>query len=305
MSKILVTIVVPVYGDWTSLEQCIESLINYVSADHKVLLVNDCGPDVENIEDNIKKAISGSKNFSYYRNEKNLGFVGTCNKAVLELDKTNNDILLLNSDTKVTEGFLDEMISVLYAEKKHGVVSPRSNNATLATVPLRSAHNKGIAQDESFKIYQTISPHMRRFNIVPVAHGFCMLIKRELIEKYGLFDTVFGKGYGEEVDFCLRIAKHGYKSVLANRAFVFHQEARSFSMETKSKLLEINNKIIWHHYPNYRKSVQEYMGQAIKHETEIENLHYKKNQENNIKKLVKKYKPIHRLARHIKRISKH
>ena len=94
------TIIVPVYGDWPSLKDCIESLKQYVDGRNKVILVNDCSPDVEIIEKNIKRAINGHKNFRYYRNKKNLGFVRSCNNAVLKLDKTNNDIMLLNSDKK-------------------------------------------------------------------------------------------------------------------------------------------------------------------------------------------------------------
>src|SRR5688572_29617210 len=131
--KSSVTIVVPVYGDWPSLEQCIASLKQFVSGPHKVMLVNDCGPEVELMETNILKAIKDKEMFEYYRNPENQGFVKTCNRAAFELDTSGNDILLLNSDTVVTEGFLEEMVGVLYASDKHGCVCPRSNNATIAS----------------------------------------------------------------------------------------------------------------------------------------------------------------------------
>ncbi len=264
------TIIVPVYGDWPSLKDCIESLKQYVDGRNKVILVNDCGPDVEIIEKNIKRAINGHKNFRYYRNKKNLGFVRNCNNAVLKLDKTKNDILLLNSDTKVTKNFLQEMLGVLYSDKKIGVVSPRSNNATIATIPLSSAPQKGIGTVESYELFVKIKNKLPPRSIVPTAHGFCMLIRRDLIEKYGLFDEVFGKGYGEEVDFCQRLRKAGYKCALANQAYVFHQEARSFSLEAKAKLLEQNNKIIWQRYPSYRQEVRDYMESALKIESAID-----------------------------------
>ncbi len=266
-----VTIVVPVYGDWPSLGDCIESLKKHVHpAVHKVMLVNDCGPDADNIEKKIKKAINGHNNFEYYRNKKNLGFVQNCNNAVLNLDKTNNDILLLNSDTKVTQNFLEEMLDVLYGDKKIAVVSPRSNNATIATIPLSSAPQKGIGALRSYELFVKIKNKLPPLSIVPTAHGFCMLIRRDLIEKYGLFDEVFGKGYGEEVDFCQRVRHAGYECALANHAYVFHQEARSFSLEAKAKLLEQNNKIIWQRYPNYRQEVRDYMESALKTENAVD-----------------------------------
>jgi GT2 family glycosyltransferase len=193
--------------------------------------------------------------------------VGTCNRAALELDKTNNDILLLNSDTVVTSGFIEEMMHVLHESPKNGVVAPRSNNATIATVPLSAAIKKDTAPtpDEAYRIYKKIRLKLPESAIVPVVPGFCMLIRRELIKKYGLFDPIFGKGYGEEVDFCLRVGAKGYKSLLANRAYVFHLEARSFTLEAKKKFMEENNQIIWGRYPNYRQSVRDYMGDSIKH----------------------------------------
>jgi GT2 family glycosyltransferase len=267
-----VTIIVPVYGDWPSLEECISSLIKNVdSRKHKVMLVNDCGPEADLMEKNIKKAIKSKIGFEYHRNSENLGFVGNCNRAVEQLDLTDNDVLLLNSDTATTGGFIEEMLEVLYAADQHGVVSPRSNNATLATVPLSAAPQKGIEPSESYKLFKEISPKMPRFTEVPVGHGFCMLTKRALVKKYGLFDTVFGKGYGEEVDYCMRIKGEGYISVLANRAYVFHMEARSFSMDTKKKLLEINNKIIWERYPGYRELVRDYMCKANDYESSLLN----------------------------------
>jgi len=285
-----VTIVVPVYGDWPSLSDCINSLKKYVNSNHKVILVNDCGPDVELMEKNIKKSINDKTNFSYYRNDQNLGFVGTCNRAVLEIDTTNNDILLLNSDTIVTEGFLESMLEVLYSSDRNGAVSPRSNNATICTVPISSAATKDKTSDESYDIYKKIKHKLPESVVVPTAHGFCMLIKRSLINKYGLFDKIFKKGYGEEVDFCQRILKHGYKSLLANRAFVFHMEARSFSMETKKKLIEENNKIIWQRYPEYRQSVRDYMEKAVVNESKLESnlLGISKRLKSSLKKLFRK-----------------
>ena len=120
-----VTIVIPVYKDWSTLKLCISSLKSCVSDRNKVLLINDMGPDWEKIENNILSEIEGYENFQYFRNDKNLGFVKTCNRAVFELDHSENDILLLNSDTEVTPGFLEEMQSVLYAAKTWSSMSSK------------------------------------------------------------------------------------------------------------------------------------------------------------------------------------
>lgn len=264
-----VTIIVPVYGDWQSLSDCIDSLQKHVSKKHRVLLVNDCGPEADEIEKNILQKIEGQANFFYHRNEANLGFVKNCNHAVFELDKTTNDILLLNSDTKVTEGFLEELIEVLYDNDTIGVVSPRTNNATIATIPLSAMKTKGLSAENSHNVFLKYKDKLPRYKIAPVAHGFCMLIRRSLIKKYGLFDEIFGKGYGEEVDFCQRIGMHGFVSVFSNRSFVYHLEARSFTLETKAKLLDKNNQIVRKRYPDYQQSVRDYIKKVNAEEEKI------------------------------------
>ncbi|HLB66336.1 hypothetical protein A2886_03080 [candidate division WWE3 bacterium RIFCSPHIGHO2_01_FULL_42_13] len=258
-----VTIIVPVYADWPSLADCIESLKKSVGPKHLVMLVNDCGQEADSLEDNIKKSIKNDKRFVYYRNPKNLGFVKTCNRAVFELDKTNNDILLINSDTKVTKNFLEEMLDLLSIDNKIGAVSPRSNNATIATVPLSEASQKGIVPEESYKIFTELKKRLPRYNEIPTALGFCMLIRRTVIDKFGLFDEVFGKGYGEENDFSMRIKQGGYISVLSNWSYVFHLEARSFTMKTKLELIKSNRAILDKRYPEYTNLVRSYIQAAL------------------------------------------
>src|SRR3990167_6661838 len=265
-----VTIIIPVYADWPSLKVCLDSVKENVAAKHKVILVNDCGPQADLLEKNIKQAIKKQPNFFYYRNPENLGFVKTCNRAVNELDKTPNDILLLNSDTKVTKGFLEEMTKVLYLSPKYVAASPRSNNASIATVPLSQAIHHGINPKKSYAIYQKIRTRLPRYYEAPVALGFCMLIKRGIIKKYGLFDPIFGRGYGEEVDFSRRLKKQGCLCVFSNRAFVFHMEAKSFSVEQKKELMDGSNQIIWKRYPDYRQEVRDWMDEKVPAETAIE-----------------------------------
>ncbi len=271
MTKKAVSIIVPIYSDWPSLKDCLKALAETVDlAKHKVMLVNDNGPEADQLEADIKNFIKSRRGFEYYRNSKNLGFVGTCNRAALELDKTGNDMLLLNSDTIPTPGWLDEMISVLNSSSKIATVTPRTNNATLATIPLWSVHQKGISPKKSFALFEKLKSELPRQNEIPTGHGFCLLIRRKLINNFGLFDPVFGKGYGEENDFCQRVIKKGYINVLANHAYVYHLEARSFTAERKARLIETNLKIIWQRYPNYRQDVRNYMAQATTEERVLE-----------------------------------
>lgn len=253
-----ISIVVPVYSDWSSLSLNIASLKKFFGNHEGISIhyVNDCGPEADDLEKKILENIRGYSNFFYHRNEKNLGFVKSCNRATFKLIDQTNDVLLLNSDTRVTKSFAYEMRHILYSEKRIGAVTSRSNNATIWSVPMtgKFAHHRLL----SYTLYQAIKRDLPDKYITPTIHGFCVLIRREVLDKYGLFDEVYGKGYGEENDFAMRIRSHGWKCAVANYSYVFHYESRSFGNETRNKQIAMNEKILVERYPDYRHLVQEY-----------------------------------------------
>lgn len=258
-----VTVVVPVYGDLPSLTACVESLTaNIDQSRHRVLLMNDSGPDADEIEAALLELIAGQPAFFYERNPQNLGFVGNCNRAALEVDQTDNDILLLNSDTITTPGFLEELSEVLHAAPTHGAVCARSNNATIASLPFKLRDPAaGRSIERTAEVHEQLKNLLPRFSISPVSMGFCILIRRELIREHGLFDEVFAPGYGEENDFCLRIGQAGSSSLIAHRALVFHVGARSFVGARREALRSTHEKILVTRYPFYPAAVQRYLHQ--------------------------------------------
>ena len=257
-----VSIVIPVYKDWTTLNICIKSLMENLGKEHKVIIINDMSAEWNELETNINELIQNRDNYYYYRNQDNMGFIKTCNRAVFELDTSGNDVLLLNSDTKVTKGFLEEMLAVLHQSEKHGIVCPRSNNATLLTVPIKNNYGDLLPPEKSYECYSQIKNSLPRSTIIPTGVGFCMLIKRELIDTYGLFDEIYGLGYNEENDFCMRVNEYGYSILMANHAYVFHFEGKSFG--DKKKELELrNSQILIKRYPYYNGIVNLYFNKDI------------------------------------------
>lgn len=253
-----ISIIVPVYADWWSLSKNIASLKEEVgnSEDISVHYVNDCGPEADLLEKNITIHIAGLTNFYYHRNNQNLGFVKNCNHAVFDIANQADDVLLLNSDTKVTRNFIVEMRKVLYSSSDIGAVTSRSNNATIWSVPMTSrlANHRFL----SYVLYRLIKRRIPAMYITPTIHGFCALIRRETINQYGLFDEVYGKGYGEENDFAMRIQENGWKCAVANHSFVFHYESKSFGETVRNEQIEKNEKILLERYPKYRQQVQDY-----------------------------------------------
>jgi GT2 family glycosyltransferase len=252
-----VTIVVPVYGDWPSLKLCVQSVMEHADpAQFDVLLVNDNGPDADEIEAGLRGLIYGHANIRYERNATNLGFVQTCNRAVYDLDRSGNNVLLLNSDTRLTAGALQEMQAVLDLSPHHGAVCPRSNDATIATIPFfRRQANEPRSAERSIDVHSNTVSQLPRYYISPVAVGFCLLIRRSLIDEYELFDEIFGRGYSEENDFCLRVNAFGYSSLIANHAFVYHEGSSSFGPAERARLDEAHSAIVRERYPHYPASV--------------------------------------------------
>jgi glycosyltransferase involved in cell wall biosynthesis len=90
---------------------------------------------------------------------------------------------------------------------------------------------------------------------VPTGVGFCMLITKQALTNIGLFDEeAFGRGYGEENDFCMRALQAGYRNLLALDVFVQHVGEVSFADVSKPGKLNAD-RIIRDRYPDYHSRV--------------------------------------------------
>jgi len=250
----LVSVLIPAYGAADKLLVCLKSLAEHAPANCWVHVLDDATSD-----DSVRKTCEAVQphfpQLSYHRSEVNRGFVASCNWGFRHLREAGADLLLLNSDTEVTAGFLEEMQAVLYLHERHAVVTPRSNNATIFSVPWAGGMLPPV---ESYEVWQRIHPLLSRYQVMPTCVGFCMLIKHEILERLGLFDESYGFGYNEENDFVCRINRYGYSAVAANWAYVFHYEGSSFG--TRKKKLEADNrKLLLSRYPEYERKVADYV----------------------------------------------
>lgn len=252
-----VTVIIPAYGAAVQLRACIESLIRYLPAGVDVLIADDATPD-DTVCAVAQEFADRLPALRYLRQPNNIGFVENCNCAMEPVAATGRDVLLLNSDTEVTEGFLEEMYAVLHLHEKHGVVTPRSNNATIFSVPVYERIDPHAAYD----LWVNIRDILPRYQVMPTAVGFCMLIKNAVLRHFGFFDPAYSPGYNEENDFVCRMNRCGYSAVSANRAFVFHFESSSFEFRRKA-LEQRNRKLLDERYPEYSRKVAEYFSHGM------------------------------------------
>lgn len=262
-------IIIPVYNAYDCLKPCIDSVIKWTKfKDNKLILINDKSTD-KRVAKLLKKYSNEYEFIEYLENEKNLGFVGTVNRG---MKYSKNDVVLLNSDTEVTKKWLEKMNKCAYSRKMVATVTPLSNNATLASVPNPFERNElpeSMSLDEMAELVEKCSYH--DYPELPTGHGFCLYIKRSVLEKVGYFDDVaFKKGYGEENDFCFRCLDFGYSHLLCDDTYIYHKESQSFS-DAKLELMKNGEEVISKRYKNYKEKLQnwcasraiEYIGQNI------------------------------------------
>lgn len=221
-------IIIPIYNAYDCLRECFDSVLKYTDFKRAhLILIDDKSPDsrVLPLLKEYKEKNKGK--ITLLRNDENLGFVATVNKG---MKYSKNDVLLLNSDAVVTEGWLDKLIKCGMRDKRIATVTPVANNVTPAHLPesfRRRGFPDGYNLSKMAKLVENCSMHL--YPEVPSAHGFCMYIKREAIRAVGYFDEeTFGKGYGEENDFCFRCFEKEYYHVLCDDAFVLHKGSQSF-----------------------------------------------------------------------------
>jgi len=247
----VVDIVIPIYNARELTSRCIESVLRHVTADWRLILVDDASTESGIAEDLDRFALRDPR-VRVLRNDSNLGFVKTANRGMHE---RRGDLLLLNSDTEVFSGFLDRLHAGAHADPSTGVLSPLSNNATICSVPEIGKANpipEGFTP-ESFAELVAAASQRRRPELV-TAVGFCMYVKAEVFERIGYFDESYGRGFGEENDFCERAKKAGFKIRLCDNVFVLHQGKASFGDEG-NRLESTNAQLLEAKQPGYHAAV--------------------------------------------------
>ena len=251
-----VDIIVPIYNAYEYTEECIKSILkNTDLSKHTLVLINDKSPDEKILPMLLKyKNDNSDKNIEVLDNEENIGFVKTVNKG---MKYSENDVILLNSDTEVTKNWIEKIQKCAYSNKYIATVTPLTNNGTICSVPNFGVDNelpKNMTLDEYAELIEKSSKS--RYPELTTGNGFCMYIKRKVIDEIGLFDDeTFGKGYGEENDFCYRALDYGYINVLCDNTFIYHKGTQSFKKEnmtaSRAALIDEHMKLLRKKHPIY------------------------------------------------------
>jgi GT2 family glycosyltransferase/predicted O-methyltransferase YrrM len=243
-----IDVVVPIYNACEELERCLYSLFKHQDV-YRIILIDDCSTDkrVKELLDALQE--HRCERFEIVENVENLGYLKTVNKG---MRMVRNDVILLNSDTIVTSGWARKLRACAYSHDRIATVTPFTNNGAECSIPDVGQNNEipeGFTINSFAELVENCS--VNRYPELVTAVGFCMYVRRVIIEEIGYFDEEkFGRGYGEENDFSIRAARKGYKNVLCDNVFVFHKGAASFS-SSRNALIQKSAMILEKLYPDF------------------------------------------------------
>ncbi len=249
-----VRVIVPVYRGLDETLLCLDSVIASKPAYASIIVVDDATPEPALAAALDTYAARGQ--IELLRNTENLGFVGSVNRALaLCIDQ---DAILLNSDTCVFGNWIDRLRNSAYSQPDIGSVTPFSNDGTIVSYPLAASITPSRAESMAFD-QRVARLFAGRTVDLPVGVGFCLYIRNDCLRETGpLNEALFGKGYGEESDFCMRARALGWRHVLGADTYVYHSGGRSFGTR-RAALLARAGRLINLRHPGYDRLVKEFI----------------------------------------------
>jgi GT2 family glycosyltransferase len=252
-----VDIIVPVYKGLRETLLCLRSVLAArTTVPYELIVLNDASPDPA--LSSCLRQIARRGLITLHENATNLGFVKTTNRG-LRLHP-ERDAVLLNSDTEVVNDWLGRLREAAYSARDIGSVTPLSNNATICSYPKFVSDNPlpdGLSLEDLDQLCSACN--RGGYVAIPTGVGFCMYLRRDCLDMVGLLnEELFGKGYGEENDFCLRAILSGWRHLLTTDTFVFHRGATSFGA-SRQPAVERALEVLATLYPEYNGLIAGHM----------------------------------------------
>ncbi|PHQ64557.1 MAG: hypothetical protein COC10_00265 [Sphingobium sp.] len=249
------TIVIPVYNAPDEVRACIESVIKHSDLrETQVLIIDDGSPDPAIAP--LLDRFAGIPGLTIMRSPRNLGYTKTINLGIAHA--AGRDVILLNSDTVVTPRWLEGLRATAYSRSGVGTVTAMGDNAGAFSFPTfnQKCDKPAHLTHEEYALMMVQGAMDCAAPEVPTGSGFCMYIRRAMMDACGTFDEEgFPRGYGEENDFCMRAMKAGWVNLISPWSFVFHVRTASFKGE-KDKLIKVGVDVVMQRYPDYARLVK-------------------------------------------------
>ena len=242
-----VDVVVCVHNALADVRTCLWSVAHKTDRSYRLVIVND-GSDEDTTAYLEQVAADVPQIRLVHREHPPHGYTIAANLGLRAA--TGDYVVLLNSDTIVTRGWLDRIVDCGESDPNIGILGPLSNAASHQSIPeLRDAAGWSInplppftTPDGIAKLLQRVSPRERPR--LPFVNGFCYVIKRAVIDAIGVFDEEhFASGYCEENDFSYRAGQAGFELAVVDDGYVFHAKSKSFGVATRKVIAKRNYEI--------------------------------------------------------------
>lgn len=215
-----VSVVVPVYNKYPYTDACLRALDAAAGAlAFEVIVIDDASNDASAV--NLAQ-VGGIR---YLRNEQNLGFIGSCNRAAMAA--SGEFIVMLNNDTQVQPGWLEALLETFEQFPDCGM-----SGAKLVYPDGRLQEAGGVifADGSGWNYGRLEDPQDPRFNYpreVDYISGAAICLRRSQWEAFGGFDERYKPAYYEDTDMAFRVREAGLKVIYQPRAVVVHFEGIS------------------------------------------------------------------------------
>ncbi|MCC6233294.1 MAG: glycosyltransferase [Verrucomicrobiales bacterium] len=217
-----VSILILAHNQLDLTRQCVESIARCTRVTHEVILVDNGSTD--GTWTWMSELAARQPQVRAIRNVTNRGFAAGNNQALSVA--RGRHVLLLNNDTVVTEGWLDRLLDALAKHPEAGLAGPRSNRV----VGPQWVEHPGYESLDQLPAFAAEWARRNAGQSRPTGRliGFCLLARREVVQKIGGLDERFGSGNFEDDDFSLRARLAGFGARVVDDAFVHHIGGQTF-----------------------------------------------------------------------------
>lgn len=221
-------IIIPIWNQLEFTRVCMDNLIKNTHYPYRLILIDNSSDlstkrYLESLKDNKKFEVE------LIRNEENLGFIKAVNQG-LKLSSAPY-VCMMNNDTIPAPGWLERMVDFAEAHADVGLVNPQCDGHLDTPIEVHA---------------RRLGDHKGEYMEMNQCQGFCMLVKRDLINKIGYLDESFGIGGFDDTDYSMRAHLAGYRCVSIKDAYVYHRLHGSFAKAgNRKEWVERNQKIYY------------------------------------------------------------
>ena len=223
VTKELVSIVILTFNQLEYTIKCVESIEKHTPEPYEIIFVDNGSSD--GTRDYLKGYAKNHDNVVLILNDENKGFAGGNNQGIAQAK--GNYIVLLNNDVVVTDHWLERLIAHLEIHPDIGMVGPMSNAVSGPQLVPNVSYGDNMKAMQRFARDFTAGYAGKSAEIMRLV-GFCLLIKKEVIDVIGGLDENYVSGNYEDDDLCLRALIAGYKNIIAHDVFIHHYCSMTF-----------------------------------------------------------------------------